>query len=430
MGKALFVISEEHMAAKPIAFVVMGFGIKTDYVARKKLDLDATYRNIIKPAAENAGFRCVRGDEIQDSGLIDKSMYALLLRAELVIADISTFNPNALYELGVRHAARPHATIILRSGGTKIPFDIDHTRIFPYKHLGSDIGVDEATRCVRDLSKLIETVKAAPTADSPLYENMQTLEPLKLGDQEYEEIIKSLQGRENSIFALSENALLDMRENKFSTAAKKWAKAAAIAENESYFVQQQALATYKSKEPSAQMALTKALGIINALEPDNTNDPETLGIAGAIYKNLFFETREKTYLDKALELYNKGLSVADDYYTGENYVTCLELQEDEASDAEEETYYRVAANKARAQVIGLINAIDDDDLKTRQDEKWVYATKANMLRGLGNDLEADEAEARFRLLTDVAWEIETFDKTKQHVIDRREAQLRPRGESE
>ena len=41
-------------------------------------------------------------------------MYALLLHADLVIADITTFNPNAIYELGVRHAVRPYSTIILK----------------------------------------------------------------------------------------------------------------------------------------------------------------------------------------------------------------------------------------------------------------------------------------------------------------------------
>lgn len=407
------------MAIKPIAFVIMGFGIKTDYVSGKTLNLNATYKNIIKPAAEAAGFQCVRGDEIQDSGLIDRSMYALLLRAELVIADISTFNPNALYELGVRHAARPYSTIIIRSGGTKIPFDIDHTRIFPYEHLGDDIGVDEANRCIKELAGLIESIRAAPKADSPLYENMQNLEPLQLGNDEYDEIIKSLQGRENSIFALSENALLDMRENNFSNAAAKWAKAADIAENESYFVQQQALATYKSKEPSPQMALTNALGIINTLDPDSTNDPETLGIAGAIYKNLFFETNDRATLDKAIELYGKGLTIADDYYTGENLVTCLELREDAEDDSDMKTYYRISADKARDEVLGIIKRLELDDLTIRHDEKWIYATKSNMLRALGRDDESDEAEEIFRSLTSVEWELETFDKTKQHILERR-----------
>ena len=39
----------------------MGYGKKTDPTLGKTFDLDVTYNNIIKPAVENAGFKCVRG---------------------------------------------------------------------------------------------------------------------------------------------------------------------------------------------------------------------------------------------------------------------------------------------------------------------------------------------------------------------------------
>ena len=41
--------------AKKTCFVSMGFGKKTDYYTGRSLDLDKTYRNIIKPAATEAG---------------------------------------------------------------------------------------------------------------------------------------------------------------------------------------------------------------------------------------------------------------------------------------------------------------------------------------------------------------------------------------
>ena len=81
-----------------VCFVVMGFGKKTDYESGRTLDLDATYEAIIKPAAEAANLRCIRADEVIHSGLIDAPMYEMLLRADLVVADISTGNANAVYE--------------------------------------------------------------------------------------------------------------------------------------------------------------------------------------------------------------------------------------------------------------------------------------------------------------------------------------------
>ncbi|MEH2773543.1 tetratricopeptide repeat protein, partial [Klebsiella pneumoniae] len=42
-------------AKKKLCFVIMGFGKKTDYKSGKTLNLDATYYEIIKPAAEECG---------------------------------------------------------------------------------------------------------------------------------------------------------------------------------------------------------------------------------------------------------------------------------------------------------------------------------------------------------------------------------------
>ncbi len=95
------------MADKQVCFVVMGFGKKTDYPTGRVIDLDKSYQYIIKPAAEEAGLECIRADEIIHSGTIDVPMYEQLLNADVVVADVSTSNCNAFYELGVRHACVP-----------------------------------------------------------------------------------------------------------------------------------------------------------------------------------------------------------------------------------------------------------------------------------------------------------------------------------
>ena len=82
----------------PSCFVIMGFGLKTDLATGRVLDLDKSYKNIIKPAVENAGFTCIRADEIQHSGMIDVPMYEMLYSADLVVADLSTANLNAVFE--------------------------------------------------------------------------------------------------------------------------------------------------------------------------------------------------------------------------------------------------------------------------------------------------------------------------------------------
>src|SRR5216117_3269182 len=136
-------------------FVVMGFGKKTDFETGRVLDLNQSYQNLIKPAVEAAGLKCIRADEIVHSGLIDLPMYEQLLKADVVVADLSTSNRNALYELGVRHALRPYTTVIIAEEQMmKSPFsDLNHIVIRKYRHLGEDIGVSEAKRFTNDLTR-------------------------------------------------------------------------------------------------------------------------------------------------------------------------------------------------------------------------------------------------------------------------------------
>jgi len=284
-------------------FVIMGFGKKTDFASGRTLDLDKTYKNIIQPAVIEAGYQCIRADEIQDSGIIDRSMYALLIRSELVIADISTYNPNAIYELGIRHAVKPYSTVILKEKQGSIPFDLDHTRIFTYVHLGEDIGADEAKRCQSELVSLIKEIDAKPKTDSPLYEYIE-IDPPVMSEEEFSKIVSDLAEREKHIFAIVEQAKFEMNCDNFIKATQLWEKANRVLPNEPYFTQQWALCRYKSKSPSAIVALTDALQIIQQLDSDgNTNDPETLGITGAINRRLYQLTDDEEYLDRAIDYY-------------------------------------------------------------------------------------------------------------------------------
>lgn len=399
---------------KKLCFVIMGFGKKTDLSTGKTLDLDKTYKNIIRPAVEKSGLKCVRGDEIQDSGLIDKSMYALLMHADLVVADISTYNPNAIYELGVRHAVRPSSTIIIKEQEGTIPFDLNHNRIFHYAHLGDDIGVDEAERCQESLSNMIESLLKDNTIDSPLYDYIKDIEPPKLTKKEYQRIIGDLSDREDSIFAISERATHCMEESKFTEAAQLWKKAEDLVPNESYFTQQHALARYKSKAPTEISALTDALQIIEKLDPDNeTNDPETLGLTGAIYKRLWHATSDKECLRRAIDYYSKGFQIRRDYYNGENYALCLNIAASIEEDPEEKVFYKIAAKKARKEILDVLAYLLDEGESTKSVNKWPYATLASCYFGLGDENNGNMFEEIFLSLTSANWESETYFESKK-----------------
>ena len=393
---------------KKICFVVMGFGKKKDPETNRTIDLDQTYQQIIRPAVEASGLECVRADEITETGIIDRSMYALLYRADVVIADISTYNPNAIYELGVRHALKKHSTIIIKESNCKFPFDLNHNRILSYEHLGDEISSNEAKRCQEELQKLITTIVAEPKVDSPLYIYIpQTSTPI-ISDETLAEIIGERKAIENSIFRLTELAKQHMIDYNFLDAASIWERLSKTVVNEDYYIQQQALCTYKSEYPSKLEALTNALSIIKQIS--NGNDTETLGIIGGINKRLWRLTREASFLDRALEYYGKAWNLYKDYYTGENYALCMLEMSNKEID-EEKIYYKVGAKKTFQEIIySLLTSLRVEE---PEDLLWKYATLSNAYLACGDLGNATKYETKFMEQHPAEWQIQTFNETKE-----------------
>lgn len=402
---------------RKVCFIVMGFGRKTDFESGRTLDLDATYEAIIKPAAESQGYRCIRADEIMHSGIIDMPMYEMLLRANLVIADISTGNVNAVYELGVRHALRPYSTIIMKEQDGKLSFDLNHINTFHYQHLGDDIGSREAKRAKKVLSDLIKEIDSDAKPDSPVYTFLPRLQKPKLSDEEYAEILEEAEVSQERFSSLIEEGELALKESRPQDAVIPFTRALLTKKGDPYLIQRLALATYKSKNPSELEALISALSVINDLQPENSNDPETLGIAGAIRKRLWLITKDLVQLDLAIKLYGRGFEIKRDYYNGENLAQCYEYRSVEQNCPEESQYDKMSARKVRGSVVEIVlNIIDSESFEERSDRKWVHATLANCLYAVGKIDEAKEQEKKFLEFCPSSWEIETYNDGRDAVI--------------
>lgn len=390
-----------------ICFVIMGFGRKLDPTTGRILDLNKTYEGIIKPAVESFKMRCVRADEVMHSGIIDNEMYSLLLKADLVIADISTGNPNALYELGVRHAMRPYSTIIIKESEGNIYFDLSHNNIFTYKHMGDDIGYTEALRAQCGLKLLIEEVMADPKNDSPVYTYIPNLQQPILSDKKIEKVIEKMEKMEEIYQSNIDDAISLMAKSDFINAIKPLKSLKSKRPNDPYITQQLALAVYKSKSPSLMAALVDAREIINTLDPENCIDPETLGIAGSINKRLYNETEDSSFLEKSTFYYRRGYEVGRDYYNGENYATCLLLKSKLEKDKSEKRYYVISAKKIFEEILNIINAIPQEELMERTDKRWIFATKINCLTALneGKNIDGEITKIRDELNE---WEFESF----------------------
>ena len=121
--------------------------------------------------------------------------------------------------------------------------------------------------------------------------------------------------------------------DEFSWAKKILDQAVSQVINDSQLKQQinqkRALSTYKDTHLNREKALDQALEILKQeLDLENSKNPETLGIAGAIYKRKWELNGIKVHLEQALIYYNRGYAEgveSDDAYNAINAAYILDL---------------------------------------------------------------------------------------------------------
>ncbi len=368
-------------------FVIMGFGEKTDLGTGRVLNMDMTYQFLIKPVCEGLSIQCIRADEIKHSGVIDVPMYEWLYKADLVIADISTLNANAIYELGVRHALKPSTTIVMAESQLKYPFDLNHISIMNYVHLGSDIGGSTIQTFTKQLKEKIEAILQKMEDDSPVY---TFLKGMKRPELSTEVPVASsgetgtLNPAQNQSLAFLSNTAETAKENgDFVTALTLFKSAMALDTSNSFYRHRAALCTYKSKLPDPLTALSMAEEILKPLTPDITTDPETLGLSGAINKRRYQISQEKQYLERAIHFYERGYYVKQDYYNGINVAFLYNVAAKANENAEEAQAQNYLAAKIRKEIITICKTkMQEPSFQEYSDKPWIYLTLAEAYFGL------------------------------------------------
>ena len=409
-------------------FVVMGFGKKTDFESGRTLDLDKSYLNVIKPAVKAAGLDCVRADEIVHAGVIDLPMYEQLLRADVVIADLSTNNKNAFYELGVRHALRPNTTLVISEDGIKtFPFDVNHVVVRKYHHLGEDIGYSEVERFRAELTDAIkELIKPDPARnpDSPVYTFLTRLSaPMEKAAQRLaaaaagapaagaqpaptqtlSALMQAVNAAEKANNFVKAAALLGVIRDQVKEEADKQGRP-----EDPYIVQRLALATYKSELPTKAAALNQARELLETLGPSSSNDTETLGLWGSVHKRLWLIERQVGDLNEAIRAHERGFYLRNDYYNGINLAYLLNVRAAEAGDLAERIADYVGARRIRREVLTICDAwlaankppADGDPQATSEFEAlryWVLATRGEALFGLEDPLAEQALQSAYSL---------------------------------
>lgn len=88
---------------------------------------DLFLNSLVEPALRELGLNVVRADRIGSAGMITSQIIDHVLRAKLAIVDLSWHNPNAFYEMALRHASKKPVIQISRKAD-RLPFDVNQIR--------------------------------------------------------------------------------------------------------------------------------------------------------------------------------------------------------------------------------------------------------------------------------------------------------------
>lgn len=135
-------------------FIIMPIADQDGY---KEGHFKRVYEDIFAPACRAAGYRPVRADDVAQTNLIHLDILQKLLESPMAICDLSTRNPNVLFELGLRQAF-DKPTILVQEVGTPQIFDIN---LFRYTQYRRGLDYRDVLADQKSIQKVLEDTKIA-----------------------------------------------------------------------------------------------------------------------------------------------------------------------------------------------------------------------------------------------------------------------------
>lgn len=142
---------------KPSCFIIMPITDPEGYI---KGHFKRVFDDIFVPACDKAGFSAILASDVQEANLIQLDVLKKIVDSPMALCDLSSRNPNVLFELGIRQAF-DKPVVLVQEVGTPQIFDIAPLRYVPYRRERLYHEVLE------DQEKIAEAIRATKKA----YEN-------------------------------------------------------------------------------------------------------------------------------------------------------------------------------------------------------------------------------------------------------------------
>lgn len=140
---------------------------------------ERVYEHLLEPACEDAGFNPIRADKVKATNYIVIDILQRIVAADMVLCDLSSTNPNVLYELGVRQAFNRPVTLV-KDGLTSRLFDIQGFRYIQYDH---GLRVDTVEEDRRAISQGLKETLSADSKNVNSLISLLGVEPASISSQ-------------------------------------------------------------------------------------------------------------------------------------------------------------------------------------------------------------------------------------------------------
>jgi len=161
----------------PKCFVIMPI---SDVDGYDKGHFGRVYEYLLKKACEEAGFEPIRADEVSKTNYIIIDILHKIMDCDMVLCDLSSRNPNVLFELGIRQAFNKPAALVCDNITDKI-FDIQGLR---YPKYNESLRVDTTRKDIEMIAKLIEATSQPDSKDVNSLVQLLGIRPASIPTQE------------------------------------------------------------------------------------------------------------------------------------------------------------------------------------------------------------------------------------------------------